>query len=544
MQQNAKEFLAGFDLSILDARTTHEARAAQERLLADVAATQAFRHYQQIFAHWNRVVEKLYLHQKVDVGSEPTGGKPDLYRVFAERMLQLLAQGGGVGMVVPSAFHANEGATGVRRLYLQQTHVEWCLSFENRHRLFDIHARCKFALVVARRQGPTRTVRCGFYLTELAQIEEPSRVMRYDRAFIAASGGAHATFLELRGAADLGVARRMFAALQSFGAWTDAHGIGLSREANMTDDAERFTSVARLVPAGGSATNPAVAEKLRRGGYLVLHEGKTIHQYCDQWETPPRYAIAMDRLADRPRFLENTRYFRAACREIASATNERTTIAAMLPPGVICGHTINVERVPSRRPNASALSLLEIMNSFAFDWLLRQKSASHVSLYILADVPCPRLAPEAERFLAHASLRLSCNHAGFAPLWREQLDGAWREGAQHCPWPVIAEDAARWRLRVAMDAVVADAYGLTRADYARILAGFSHRRFPRAPALCLAAFDALAAHGRKAFCKKYDLYHDIPLVASRAQPVITLRGETPKPPPRRLLPAPAAGAIA
>ena len=357
-------------------------------------------------------------------------------------------------------------------------------------------------------------------MTELAEIEAPSRLMEYDRAFIAASGGAHATFMELRGVADLGVARRMLAAQQSFDAWTAARGIGLSREANMTDDAGCFTPLARLVPSGRSATNPAVAEKLRRDGYLVLHEGKTIHQFCDQWETRPRYAVGMDLLVDRPRLLENTRYFRAACREIASATNERTSIAAMLPPGVICGHTINVERMPSRRPNASALSLLGIMNSFAFDWLLRQKSASHVSLYILADVPCPRLAPEADRFLAHASLRLSCNHVGFAPLWREQLAGVWRGS-----WPVIAEEAARWKLRAAMDAVVAEAYGLNRADYARILAGFSHKGFPRAPALCLAAFDALVANGLAAFCRKHDAYHDIPLVASRAQPVITLRGK-------------------
>ena len=93
VQQNAKEFLAGFDLSILDAQTTREARTAQDRLLADPAASRAFRYYQEVFAHQHRVVERLYLHQKVAVGGEPTGGKLDLYRVFAERMLQLLGQG-------------------------------------------------------------------------------------------------------------------------------------------------------------------------------------------------------------------------------------------------------------------------------------------------------------------------------------------------------------------------------------------------------------------------------------------------------------------
>ena len=47
------------------------------------------------------------------------GGKLDLYRVFAERMMRLIDCEGAIGMVVPSAFHANEGATGIRKLYLQ-----------------------------------------------------------------------------------------------------------------------------------------------------------------------------------------------------------------------------------------------------------------------------------------------------------------------------------------------------------------------------------------------------------------------------------------
>ena len=81
------------------------------------------------------------------------GGKLDSFRVFAERKMQLAGPQGAIGMLVPSAFHANEGATGIRRLYLRETQLEWCLSFENRRKLFDIHASFKFALVVARRTG-------------------------------------------------------------------------------------------------------------------------------------------------------------------------------------------------------------------------------------------------------------------------------------------------------------------------------------------------------------------------------------------------------
>jgi hypothetical protein len=516
MQQNTGEFLARLDLSILDAPTKREAQAIQNRLLTDPRAANAFQQYQLGFQQQHRLVDRLYQHQKLAARDEQAGGKLDSFRVFAERSMQLAGPRGAIGMLVPSAFHANEGATGIRRLYLRETQLEWCLSFENRRKLFDIHASFKFALVVARRPGPTRTMRCAFYLTDFGQIEEPERLMNYDSAFIGSSGGSYATLLELRGAADLAIARRIFRLPRRFWAWADGLGIRLSREAHMTDDASRFTPVAAVLGPGLSAADRSNVERLHHGGYLLLHEGKTIHQFSDRWDTAPRYAVAVRELAGRPQFVENARYFRAACREIARSTDERTAIAAILPPGVICGHTINVERRPSQRPNAAALTLVGVMNSFAFDWMLRQKAAAHVSLYILAELPIPLLTPVADRFLAHASLRLSCNHRGFLPLWREQLG----EVSKLCSWPAVPKEDRRWRLRAAMDAIVANAYGLDRADYEHILGSFSHRSFMRAPEFCLAAFDELAEMGLDAFCRAHDPYVDIPPVTRRAQPVL------------------------
>ncbi len=238
-------------------------------------------------------------------------------------------------------------------------------------------------------------------------------------------------------------------------------GIVFSREIHMSDDAGRFTLLRQPLRPKPRLISPDMIREIRKGDYLALHEGKTIHQFSDRRTTLPRYAIGLAELADKPLSMESTLYYRAACREIARSTDERTAIAAMLPPGVLCGHTISVERRPARRPNAAALSLVGIMNSFAFDWLLRQKAATHVSLYILSELPVPEFAPGADRFLAHACLRLCCNHRGFAPLWREQLGDAWREASPLHSWPVIADEADRWRLRAAMDAVVAHAYGST-----------------------------------------------------------------------------------
>jgi hypothetical protein len=508
MQPNRAEFLAGADLAILDATSRREADSVRDRLSAEPRVARAWQDHQAVFQFRQRLVERMYEHQRHGAHGVVLGGKPDLYRVFAERMLRLLDRDSAVGMVVPSAFHANEGAAGVRRLYLQQARVELCLSFENRKRLFDIHGRFKFALVVAQTPGPTRSVRCGFYLTDFAQLDERG-LMDYDAEFIALSGGMHGTLIELRDCDDMALTRHMFAQ-PKLGDWMKAAGITLSREIHMTDDAGHF------VPAGDSGES-------KETQYLTLHEGKTIHQFRDRWDTAPRYAIPIADLAGKPRAVECARFYRAACREVARSTDERTAIATMLPPGLLCGHTISVERTPDLRTNAAALSLVAIMNSFPFDWMLRQKAAAHVSIYILLDLPVPHLRPEAARFLSHAALRLCCNHAGFAALWREQLGDAWHEKAAHNAWPAIGADADRWRLRAATDAVIAHAYGLSRAQYERVLAGFSHSSFASMPALCLAAFDEFGDIGVARFCPGYDPYCDIPLVTTRARPVLRLK---------------------
>ncbi len=454
----------------------------------------ALREYREGFARRHRIYARLYEHQK--------SGSParlDTFRVFAERNVQLSGEAGAIGIVVPSAFHSNEGASGTRRLYFEQTRVSWCLSFENRRRLFDIHGSFRFALLVARRPGPTDKLRCGFYLHDLAEADEPGRIMCYDKRFVEETGGPALSLLELRSAAEMELARGLFLEHPKLGEWGAERGVRLGREMNITDDRHR------VVPAGA----------VRGRDRYVLHEGKTIHQFTDQW-TAPRYAVPKRGVGDKPGWQKAAQHYRLAVRKIARSTDERTAIAAVIPPGCLCNDTAPVERTPWQRPNAKALALCGVINSFVFDWCLRQKTAATVSLFILESCPVCELDPAAYRFMAHGALRLSCGHAGYGPLWDEQLGAEWREGSAGPAWPVIRETEARWALRAAMDAVVAQAFGLNCEQYARVLGSFSHRSFPAAPNLCLSAFERFAADRLEAFAQAADPYWDVSLPVQKA----------------------------
>ena len=74
---------------------------------------------------------------------------------------------------------------------------------------------------------------------------------------------------------------------------------------------------------------------------------------------------------------------------------------------------------------------------------------------------------------------------------------------------------------VGCDAVVAEAYGLSRAQYAHVLGGFSHRSDPAGAERCLAAYDALQSEGLAAFVRARDPYDAVALVDALPQPVLT-----------------------
>jgi hypothetical protein len=348
--------------------------------------------------------------------------------------------------LMPSAFHANEGTTGIRRLYFQEAALRWRLSFENRRRIFDIDSRFKFDLIVAQRPGPTKELRCGFYLDRIEDAADPAKIMTYTMQFLDEAG---ATPLELRGATDLRIAEALFAQPRRLGTWCAERHIRFGNDLHMTADAGCF------LPAGI--------------GDLTLHEGKTFRQYTDNWDTKPRYSVAST--------AGNSAVagYRLVFRDIARSNDERTMIACIAPPGTVFGHTATVERTPWGRSVADALALRALFNSFAFDWLVRQKAATHLSLYLLRGLPVPAFSDRKSRFLADAALRLSCNHSGYDELWQDQAR--------------TAREPAGWPLRAEIDAMVARRYGLDRCQYDHLLRAFSHRSHPEAPALCLAAFD-------------------------------------------------------
>ena len=146
-------------------------------------------------------------------------------------------------MIVPSGFHANEGATGLRRLYLEEIRLINCFSFENRKKYFEIDSRFKFDLIVSANGQPAPTFLSAFYLQDdewLFGDWNDGRLLQYDNAFVHRTGGDYLTLLELRSQQDLDVSIQCFSNSTDFRTMCEHFKIKFSQELNMTYDSNRF----------------------------------------------------------------------------------------------------------------------------------------------------------------------------------------------------------------------------------------------------------------------------------------------------------------
>ncbi len=520
-----KEFFAAFDFSILDLKLEKDINALISRLMDNPEIAQLRSSYEKGIEATKRAIRQLYVNvnQGAHVASAAT---PDLYQLFVERGCVALSSTGYLGLVLPSAFHSNEGAAGIRRLLLHQMRLQSCYSFENRRKLFEIDSRFKFAPIVVEAGGATDAFQCRFYLHDDEWLYSPQRKIEqltYTRNFVQSTTGDSLNFLELRSQADVPVAEAAYShASANFGELRGKWNVRPTEELHLSKNRWRLVLTSSLLSnTSDDPRHPEHFEAIIDQGALPFYEGKSMHQYTDAWEDRPQFCVPFANMVGKERRLAACRYFRLSFRTIASSTNERSGIFAILPPGSLCSNSLLPEIEPEQRANWKALVLLALANSHPFDWLLRLAVSANITFNFLDPVPVPRLE-HLVRFLAHSSLRLTCNHARYAQLWEEQLGEAWIEARAALSWPVLDNEDDRWAVRAAIDAVLAQAYGLSRDHYIHVLGSFSHASHMDTPRLCLAAFDELHSIGLEAFTKKHDPYWDIPLNENLPQPVIDL----------------------
>jgi hypothetical protein len=328
-------------------------------------------------------------------------GHANRYQLFVERALALTRRGGRVGLVLPWGFAADHGSAPLRRLVFSRTNVDSLVAIDNHRGVFPIHRSVRFMLVTATAGESTGHVACRFGINDLSALETHHNTARHTTGMLSLSptllerlSGPSLAIPFVRHAIDLAVAERaasLFAPLGDAAGWHVTFG----RELNATDDRALFR------PRG-------------RGWPLV--EGKHLSPFHVDVAAASRSVSAPD--ARRALGAHRGETPRLAYRDVASATNKMTLIAALLPSRCVSTHTIFCLRTPL--PLRVQHFLCGMFNSFLVNFLVRMRVTTHVTTAIVEQLPVPTwdVAPAAAMDIAALARFLARRHdaAAFARL--------------------------------------------------------------------------------------------------------------------------------
>jgi hypothetical protein len=471
-----------------------EKTAVQQRLLGSKHIAAA---YQTVQASME-VANNYY---KAALPLNKGAGDGNLFRFFVERNLGLLAEGGSLNYVLPSALMFEEGSIALRKHIFTQCHMPFFYSFENNKGIFkDVHRSYKFALMQVVNRPPVsaqeRVIDTAFYVLDPAELLNPERHVPYPLETLKALSPQQWALMELRNGADLPILEKCYDAYAALSPdWLD-----FRRELDMTNDKDLFLET-------------------EAPGLLPLFEGKMIWQYSHQHDQPqywldatafdarlkskelhrmaqdlglPKAAVALFESA----ICYDRSFVRLGFRDIASDTNERTLIFGLLPKNCGAGNTLNISIPKTYVASAdggvttkttSPLRLLFAMawfNSLPVDWLARFMIQIHANKTYLYRLPMPQptdaeiLATPAFAQLAKNALLLSLaaswdDFADLAPLFAVQ--------AKALPQTAKAQDT----LRAQNDKLVAQLYGITAPEFAHLLQSFKVMAHKRAPYVAL-----------------------------------------------------------
>jgi hypothetical protein len=419
-------------------------------------------------------------------------GDWNFWKLFIERDLALVRQGGQFSLLVPSGLQTDEGCSDLRRWLCTENSLSELTSFENRgyteivegrertkHIFPDVDNRFKFTFfkVAKSVQSNEHSVfDARFYLHDPKDAFAPP--IHYSVEMIRRFSPENFGIMEFRSETDYQLCTKIRGGHQLL----KELGHPFRREFHITEDAHFFRKC---------------GAKKMAGGELPLVEGKMIHQF-DNHYAPAAYfvvekevreelmrkeifrlaqvvresgvqtveaekvparkdelAAMLEKIFKRKKFKLHYESPRLVYRKIGSSTNERTLISAVVDGKTCLGESLNYltpfEYEIGKKgqldqiavPLDTIHSLLCLLNSLVLNFYIRSKISANVNLFYLYELPVPDFSAAQKKTLA----------AFAAKLLKNPRD--------------VAE-------RAALEFYVArDLYGLTREDWQHLTGTFT-----------------------------------------------------------------------
>jgi hypothetical protein len=297
------------------------------------------------------------------------------------------------------------------------------------------------------------------------------------------------SFMEFKSSRDVDIVERLYADHEVLGDFIDRSHGRFQLEFMMNTHDRIFRRRAWLeregvLHANQDTRDPRVRARARLQGFVPLYEGKSF------WLHDPYFKGAKSQdsvskfvsVEDIEKELKDHSWAkpRLVFRDIAASTNQRTLVAAVMPPAVH-GNT-----GPTLEGEFDVHLLAAQLGSLTLDYIVRMKVSAHLNWHYMETLPIADWATREESASVADGLVESLNAVG--------SDFANTAGS------ALVAPGDRLAARLVLDALVADLYSLQPDDHEHIAAQFpiydkdapDHLRYPR---LAVGVFRAMASDG-------------------------------------------------
>ena len=430
-----------------------EKRTVMEKLLKDPVIKDAYQDYRE------KIEQRINFFRSSEYSLRGSGDT-NLWKLFMEQGMRLLARGGSLAVVVPSGIVTDEGAKPLREK-LFEGRIRGIFEFGNRRGIFpDVHRSYKFALLIWDKDEPVPAFPAAFYLQDAQSLEgnmEQDKFLEIPMELVRICAPETLSIPEIRSERHLQVFAKLYQENPLLGDPKKGWQVGLVAELHRTNDSNLFRSDGQGWP---------------------LIEGKCFHQFLPDYEKPA-FTVDPDQGLNRTArckfYKDGLNGFlhmmpRLAFRDIASSTNVRSMIACILPPKTLCSNkaplAIPLENncVLKGRSYLQVISYLAgVFDSFVFDFLIRTRVSINLNFFYVYQTPVPAdYHNSTAKKIMQIAARLSSPDARF----RELADSV------GVPFGTLTMKE-RLELTVELNALVARHYGLSREDLVVILDSFT-----------------------------------------------------------------------
>ncbi|MEY8535388.1 N-6 DNA methylase [Blautia pseudococcoides] len=465
------------EYNLLNGNNTKEYQGIRlKHFIEENSDKKGWKEYQQYIKNYSKALKESpnFSHQQYIVENTKTGGDFDLYKYFVELSYKLLKINGRLGYIIPASFYMSEGATALRHLLLENGDIEYLLNFENKKHIFPIHPSFKFIILVyVKKSVPGKIKKAYFDLSNVDEIKENNilklNFISYSRKLLKLCSNDYWAIPECKSVTELNILEKLYKKYPNLGKEQKGKWkVSFKRELDMTMDSDKFVKEDEL-------------QENKR--YLPLYEGRMVHQYNSSkkvyirgtgrtalWEKnknnkegviQPQYYVEEDRCRNIPQI------FRASYCDVTGQKNVRTILASLIKERAVCGNKVPTCEFYPSNDITFHLYWISLANSFIIDWMMRKKMTITLNFYHWFQIPFPKLASTDKSF--------KCLVA-WSALVLEKMNGykllSYISDKEIVDIYYANANENIWKLRLKIDRLVTDIFGLNSTEIACILYGF------------------------------------------------------------------------